>query len=117
MKNIYIGAVDKTDYFSGYGNEMTEKGLDSFFKGEVVMFVLRFTVQLPLYGHSEKLYKTENREITVFTHQELLDAYKKLKEYEGVFFSNIKVYAVTEKEIDTRKLNELLLKGGRISGV
>lgn len=81
------------------------------------MFVLRFTVQLPLYGHSEKLYKTENREITVFTRQELLDTYKKLKEYEGVFFSNIKVYAVTEKEIDTRKLNELLLKGGRISGV
>ena len=76
------------------------------------MFVLRFTVRLPL---SEKLYKTENREITVFTCQELLDTYKKLKEYEGVFFSNIKVYAV--KEIDTRKLNKLLLKGGRISSV
>lgn len=32
MKNIYIGAVDKyghTDYFSGYGNEMIEKGLGS----------------------------------------------------------------------------------------
>ena len=46
-----------------------------------------------------------------------MDTYKKLKEYEGVFFSNIKVYAVIEKEIDTGKLNELLLKGGRISGV
>jgi len=32
VKNIYIGAVDKyghTDYFSGYGNEMIEKGLGS----------------------------------------------------------------------------------------
>ena len=71
------------------------------------MFVLRFTVQLPLKGN---IFKIENREIKFSSPSELLKTYKKLKQHEGVFFSNIKAYVVFEEEIDLEKFNWNMLK-------
>jgi len=74
------------------------------------MFVLRFTVRLPL---EEDLFKTETRELTFSTPTELLKTYKKLKQDENGFFSNIKAYVVFEEEIDLDKFNWNVLKEGQ----
>jgi hypothetical protein len=75
------------------------------------MFVLRFTVRLPL---EENLFKTETRELKFLSPAELLKTYKKLKQYENIFFYNIKAYVVFEEEIDLEKFNWNMLKEGQI---
>ncbi len=77
------------------------------------MFVLRFALQLPLEGNT---FKKEEREIKFSSPTELLKTYKKLKQYEGVFFSNIRAYVVFEEEIKFNNFNWNTLKGGKNSG-
>ncbi len=74
------------------------------------MFILRFTIQLPL---EEKLFKTETRELKFSSPTELLKTYKKLKQYENVFFYNIRAYVVFEEEINLEKFNWNVLKEGQ----
>ena len=71
------------------------------------MFILRFTIQLPL---EEKLFKTETRELKFLSPSKLLKTYKKLKQYENIFFYNIRAYVVFEEEIDPEKFNWNMLK-------
>jgi hypothetical protein len=75
------------------------------------MFVLRFTVRLPL---EENLFKTETRELKFLSPTELLKTYKRLKQYENVFFYNIRAYVIFEEEIDLEKFNWNALKEGQI---
>jgi hypothetical protein len=74
------------------------------------MFVLRFTVRLPL---EENLFKKETRELKFLSPAELLKTYKKLKQYENIFFYNIRVYLVFEEEIDLENFNWNMLKEGQ----
>jgi hypothetical protein len=75
------------------------------------MFVLRFTVRLPL---EKNLFKTETRELKFLSPTELLKTYKRLKQYENVFFYNIRAYVIFEEEIDLEKFNWNALKEGQI---
>lgn len=75
------------------------------------MFVLRFTVRLPL---GKNFFKTETRELKFLSLTELPKTYKKLKQYKDIFFSNIKAYVIFEEEIDPEKFNWNVLKEGQM---
>jgi len=77
------------------------------------MFVLRFTVRLPL---EENLFKTETREVKFSKPTELLRTYKRLKRHENIF-GNIKAYVVFEEEIDLEKFTPNILKGEKKGGL